>query len=83
MNCEELDEIVEMINQLQDDDCVPRNVKTRLLNACEALKCQGKAIPLRIDESLQELDEISEDTNIPVYTRTQIWNIVSRLEDIK
>lgn len=83
MKGQELDEILDLIVQLQEDDYVPRNVKLRLVSACTALKCQEKSISLRIDESLQELDEISEDSNIPVYTRTQIWNIVSKLEDIK
>ena len=31
------------------------------------------------DKALQELDEISDDPNIPSFTRTQIWNIVSIL----
>nr|MBA4404975.1 hypothetical protein [Nanoarchaeum sp.] len=83
MNTPQLDEILELMAKLQEDDYVPKNVKIRLTNACNALSCPEKAISLRIDESLQELDEISEDSNIPGYTRTQIWNIVSRLEDIK
>lgn len=83
MSGQELDEILELITQLQQDEYVPRNVKLRLTNTCTLLKCQEKAISLRIDQSLQELDEISEDTNIPGDTRTQLWNIVSKLEDIK
>lgn len=83
MNPTQLDEILELMVQLQEDDYVPKNVKIRLTNACTSLRCSEKSISLRIDESLQELDEISEDSNIPTHTRTQIWNIVSRLEDIK
>ena len=33
--------------------------------------------------SEQELDEISDDPNIPSFIRTQIWNIVSLLESRK
>jgi len=29
------------------------------------------------------MDEISNDPNIPMYTRTQVWNIVSILESME
>jgi len=83
MSDERILEVLEALSELQEDDSVPKNVRTRLVNACTALKCQERAISIRVDESIQELDEITDDTNIPVYTRTQIWDIVSKLECIK
>ena len=35
-----------------------------------------------MDEELDEFDEISNDTNLQPYTRTQLWNVVSMLENI-
>ena len=80
---EEIIEVLEALSELQCDDCVPKNVRIRLTNAFSALKCEGRSISIRVDESIQELDEIAEDTNVPIYTRTQIWDIVSKLECIK
>ncbi|MBU0461926.1 MAG: UPF0147 family protein, partial [Nanoarchaeota archaeon] len=37
-------------------------------------------LSIRINKALSELDEISDDTNLQAYTRTQIWNIASMLE---
>jgi len=34
------------------------------------------------DRATQLLDEISDDSNMPVYTRTQVWNIVTLLESL-
>lgn len=76
-------EIVEILSQLKDDDCVPKNVKIRIARACTALECRERSLSIRVDESIQELDEVAEDTNVPVHTRTQIWDIVSKLECIK
>jgi uncharacterized protein len=76
-------EVLEILAELKEDDCVPRNVRARISNACSALNCKERSISIRIDESIQELDEVAEDTNIPVYTRTQLWDIVSKLECIK
>jgi len=39
-------------------------------------------VEIRIDKSLQGLDEISDDPNLSSYTRMQIWNVVSVLESI-
>ena len=37
---------------------------------------------LRANKALQELDDLSEDPNVPSYLRPQIWNIVSQLETL-
>ena len=76
-------EVLELLEELREDDCVPRNVRTRLECACAALKCQDRPVSVNVDASLQELDEASEDSNVPAYTRTQIYSIVSKLECIK
>jgi uncharacterized protein (UPF0147 family) len=64
------------------DDAVPRNIrrsaesiKTILLDANinEAIKAAS---------AISILDEISNDPNIPLHTRTLIWNVASQLETI-
>jgi hypothetical protein len=35
---------------------------------------------VRISTAIHILDEIINDPNMPMYTRTQIWNVVSMLE---
>jgi uncharacterized protein (UPF0147 family) len=38
---------------------------------------------MKVDSSLQELDDVSENSNLPAFTKTQIYSIVSKLECIK
>ncbi len=83
MTQEEVKEILDILERLQEDDGVPRNVRMKIANACSALTCEDRPISIRVDESIQELDEVAEDINIPVYTRAQLWDIVARLECIK
>ena len=73
---------VESLTQIKEDVSVPRNVRTKIENALLALHDEKTTIKFQIDKSLQELDSLDEDPNIPVYTRTQIWNIVSLLESL-
>ena len=37
---------------------------------------------MRVDKVRHALEEISEDSNLQPYTRTQIWNIASTLEKL-
>lgn len=76
-----LKSVIDNINELQDDNTVPRNVKMKLLNIVEILKGEDDA-SIKINKALDELDEISDDANLQPYTRTQIWNLVSMLESI-
>tara|TARA_Y100000310_G_scaffold332510_1_gene408233 strand:- start:2880 stop:3125 length:246 start_codon:yes stop_codon:yes gene_type:complete len=75
-------EIKDLIEQIEEDSTVPKSIKLRMKQACLLLEDNNFAISVRVDKSLQCLDELEEDPNIPAYTRTQIWNIVSRLESI-
>lgn len=74
--------IKEIIEQIEEDTTVPKSIKIKIKHACLLLEDNNFTISVRIDKSLQCLDELEEDPNIPTYTRTQIWEIVSRLESI-
>jgi uncharacterized protein len=74
--------IISALEELQVDTTIPRNVKTKIEIIVKALKNEEEEFIIRKDKALNELDEISEDTNIQSYTRTQVWNIVSALEMI-
>lgn len=75
---------VETINRLLDeinaDRSVPRNIRNMIAEAKNHLNNDKLEMPVRINSVISILDEISSDPNVPVYTRTHIWNIVSLLE---
>jgi uncharacterized protein (UPF0147 family) len=76
-----ISEIVGFMEELENDNTVPRNVKLKIASARQALLEQTE-LSLRIHKALNELDEIADDANIQPYTRTQIWNIASLLESV-
>jgi uncharacterized protein (UPF0147 family) len=73
--------VLELIAELQDDSSVPRNVKDKLQSCVNALQ-EECSFSLRIDKVRHTLEDISEDSNMQSYTRTQIWNISSHLEKL-
>ncbi|MBI3033488.1 UPF0147 family protein [Candidatus Woesearchaeota archaeon] len=79
MSEDKLQNIVQALQELLEDKSVPKNVKQRIENSISFLKTQGE-ISLKVNRALSELDQVSDDSNMQPYTRTQIWNIVSLLE---
>lgn len=71
---------IQRMNDLQEDDDVPTNVKDDLDRCIEALRDEDEDFSVRINTATSILDEISNDPNIAQYTRTEIWNIASMLE---
>jgi len=73
--------IIGLLVELQEDSAVPRNVKSRL-QFCSNVLQEDSEVSLRIDKVRLALEDISEDSNLQSYTRTQLWNIASILEKL-
>ena len=79
---EELNGIVEALEELAEDNTVPQNVRSKILEIKTSLVSDEAEVTLRVNKVLDDLEEISNDSNLPSYTRTQIWNISCMLEMI-
>ena len=79
---EKTKEVLQTLSQIEQDTTIPKNVRDKVRSSILALQSGDKSIEVKINRSLQELDEISDDPNVPTYTRTQIWHVVSLLESI-
>ena len=81
MTLETMDFAITSLSEINEDNSVPRNVRTQIQNIITTLK-QEVEVPMRINKALNVLDEISSDVNLQAYTRTQLWNIMSVLEKL-
>lgn len=77
----EIESVINSLNDIQSDIIVPRNVRTKIESIINALK-EGPELSIKINKTLNELDQIASDVNLQAYTRTQIWNAMSRLEKL-
>ena len=75
-------DLIEELTFILEEDCIPKNVKAKVESTITALKDEDVEHNMRVNKALQELDALSEDTNIPSYLRPQIWNILSQLETL-
>ncbi|MEK6861465.1 MAG: UPF0147 family protein [Nanoarchaeota archaeon] len=74
-------EIISILSLIEEDNTVPKNIRTKIKSAMVILEePNGQSLDVKFDKIIQDLDDLSNDPNLPPYTRTQIWNVVSTLE---
>jgi hypothetical protein len=79
-----LEPIVKLLNGIIEDRTVPRNIRAAAEEAKKQLtEKTNDNWDIRLSTAISVLDEITNDPNMPIYTRTQIWNVVSMLEAAK
>jgi uncharacterized protein (UPF0147 family) len=75
-----MEEEIEIMEEIMEDTTVPRNIRAKVSQALEKLK-QNSITTL--SEAIYILDDISNDINMPEHTRTDIWHVISLVEDKK
>ena len=77
-----IQQCIEVINRIINDDSVPRNIR-RSANEINTILSNKKESPtIRAAVSIRILDDISTDQNLPLHTRTLVWNLAGQLETI-
>jgi len=77
-----LKQCVEVLERIIGDDAVPRNIRRSAENVKTILLDPSSNEAVKAASAISILDEISNDPNIPLHTRTLIWNVASQLETI-
>jgi uncharacterized protein (UPF0147 family) len=72
-----------ILNEVSNDTTTPRNIRRAAKTALDTLQVPDLSLGVRAANAISILDDISQDPNMPPYTRTKIWNIVSIIEAIK
>jgi hypothetical protein len=78
---QQCEEIIQALTNLKEDEGVPKNVRSKIDTIISDLQDESD-LSLKVSKSLHNLDEISEDLNLPPFIRTQIWNVSSMLEKL-
>ena len=80
MNEEEITKVAEELRRVAEDDEVPANVRESVEEAAEHLLDNDREPSERAASSLNVLNDVSNDPNLPTHTRTLIWNVSGELE---
>ena len=72
-----------ILNMVADDNTTPRNIRRTAKQSSDLLVDESLSLATRAANAIDILDQISQDPNMPMYTRTRIWNVISVLEGIR
>ena len=73
---------ITLLDQIINDRTVPKNIRKAAEDSKTALN-SSQTSEVKVSTAIHILDEITNDPNMPLYTRTQIWNVVSILEQAR
>ncbi len=74
--------IVSALEEVAEDLTLPRNVRKGAQSAKAELERAGVAEDVRIASAIDRIDELANDSNLPVHGRTALWSIISQLESL-
>ena len=78
-----LRQVAEIMARAAEDTSVPRNIRRAASEARGMLLDEKNDAAVRAASAVTILEEISNDPNMPIHTRTTIWNALSVLETIR
>jgi len=77
---EKLVTVITMLRELEEDNSVPKNIKNKISLTIKDLETSTEETSIKVSRALHVLEELTDDSNMQAYTRTQLFNIVSALE---
>ncbi len=72
----------DVLDRIVNDDSVPRNIRRNADNMKNILLNEKEPPSVRAAMVISRLDDIGNDPNVPIHTRTLIWGLSSQLEAI-
>lgn len=81
-NMGKMEQAMLILKQISEDTATPRNIRRAAIQAMGALETDKDSPAVKASNAISILDEVSQDPNCPLHSRTKIWNAVSILETI-
>lgn len=82
-NQKSFDNAVQTLTQVASNPTTPKNIKKNLTDLITALKSEEDSMSVRAANAISQLDDITQDPNMPSYVRVTLWQAVSTLENIR
>jgi hypothetical protein len=74
---------LQTLTQVASNPTTPKNIKNTLNDLITNLKSGQDTMSIRAANAISQLDDITQDPNMPSYVRVTLWQAVSSLENIR
>lgn len=78
-----IDQAQNVLGTITNDNSVPRNIRRVTEEASSELDEEHDSLAVNASNAISLLDDLSQDPNCPLHTRTRIYQILSLLEQIR
>ena len=78
-----LERAMTTLQSVADSNITPRNIRKTVKDSINMLQDSTLGMGVRAANAISMLDEVSQDPNIPSFSRVTIWSAVSTLESIR
>ena len=75
--------VTDLLEGMINDRSVPRNIKRVAQRSINELGSSGESVGVIASNVIFNIDDLSQDPNIPFAARTTIYRIISLLERVK
>ena len=82
-NLELLNKAIAVLSSISDNPSTPRNIRKLIKDSIDTLKDESLSVGVRAANAISMLEDVSQDPNIPSFSRVTIWSAVSSLESIR
>lgn len=78
----EVEDIKYLLDMLLTDVMIPKNAKNILSNIKSIVEKNSKDV-VKLSEAIYGLQDVSEDPNLPLNAKSEVWQLLNKLEKIK
>jgi hypothetical protein len=82
-NEQRIQQAIAILQQVADNTITPRNIRKTVKDAIAMLQDESLSMAVRAANVISVLEEVSQDPNMPSFSRVTIWSAVSQLEGIR
>lgn len=82
-NQKSFESALQTLTQVAANPTTPKNIKKNLTDLIASLKSGQDPVSVRAANAISQLDDVSQDPNMPSYVRVTLWQAVSTLESIR
>ena len=72
-----------ILSSVSENPSSPRNIRKLIKDSIDTLKDDSLSVGVRAANAISMLEDVSQDPNIPSFSRVTIWSAVSSLESIR
>ena len=82
-NAEKMKIAIDYLKVVSENNLTPRNIRRTVKDGINMLNDEELSQGVRAAKVISMLDEITQDPNIPSFSRVTVWSAVSNLESIR